>query len=543
MRQVAARVADAVRPLLAGIEPEPGTEEGAGGGRVTKDSARAAAKRVAALRARVVGAAETIVRATVSVVAERTEGHVQREAQRLGWPEPSARAERTDAADGSGPARRRMRGIDLRDADPRLGPLMTQWRRENVEKIKSLVGKELDTIERMLADGEGRRVESLRDDIQERFGVTRSKAELLARDQVLKLNGKIVEFRQSAAGIEEYIWTTSGDERVREMHAELDGKRFKWSDPPVTNAQGDRNNPGEDYQCRCTAYAVLPELEEESSASGGRQPPRAPRTPRPPRRPKPPASPPPPPKPRSPIIERAAEAAQAIRQVGDSDSVGGRIVRDIVRAQIARRLPRAISRGSRQDRLVTADAELARFHANGAHNWDGSVAITTEVRDRAAAALDDLAHRRAPTLHALQGLRTVVHEEFHGHSATTARSYRTRTLGAVLEEVGTELNARDVVRDLRREATGINAPMPGSYDHYIVPVREIVEQATGLSEADALEKIRDAHVRAALERATAFGSPDEAARAWLDALDVPDRAKLQIWSDLKLLEVQLQAQP
>src|SRR5690606_27552239 len=149
---------------------------------------------------------------------------------------------------------------------------------------------------------------------------------------------KIVEFRQTAAGIEEYIWTTSGDERVREMHAKLDGKRFKWSDPPVTNAQGDRNNPGEDYQCRCTAYAVLPELEEESSASGGRQPPRAPRPPRTPRRPKPPASPPPPPKPRSPIIERAAEAAQAIRQVGDSDSVGGRIVRDIVRAQIARRL-------------------------------------------------------------------------------------------------------------------------------------------------------------------------------------------------------------
>jgi len=80
-------------------------------------------------------------------------------------------------------------GIKLREAEPKFDKLITGWRRENVERITSLVGRELDTIEALLADGEGRRVESLQRDIEDRLNVTRSKAELLARDQVLKLTG------------------------------------------------------------------------------------------------------------------------------------------------------------------------------------------------------------------------------------------------------------------------------------------------------------------------------------------------------------------
>jgi hypothetical protein len=66
---------------------------------------------------------------------------------------------------------------------------------------------------------------------------------------------------------------------VRERHAELDGERFRWDDPPVTNEDGDENHPGEDYQCRCTAYPVLPELGDESAPepdAGGESPPRDP---------------------------------------------------------------------------------------------------------------------------------------------------------------------------------------------------------------------------------------------------------------------------
>ena len=107
----------------------------------------------------------------------------------------------------------------------------------------------------------GTRVEDLRKQIRERFDVTRSKADLLARDQVLKLNAQITQTRQRQAGISEYRWSASNDERVREYHRELDGSIFRWDDPPITNEDGDRNAPGEDYQCRCVAIPILPPLD------------------------------------------------------------------------------------------------------------------------------------------------------------------------------------------------------------------------------------------------------------------------------------------
>lgn len=51
------------------------------------------------------------------------------------------------------------------------------------------------------------------------------------------------------------------------MHQELDGTEQSWDDPPVTNEDGDRNHPGEDYQCRCVAYPILDELDGEPTAA------------------------------------------------------------------------------------------------------------------------------------------------------------------------------------------------------------------------------------------------------------------------------------
>jgi SPP1 gp7 family putative phage head morphogenesis protein len=215
---------------------------------------------VAGARARLRGEPAK-VGVAAQVVAERTVDHSKTEFRRLGI------KLRPLEVKNDRKGKERLVGVRLRDAEPKLDKLITGWRKENVDKITSLVGKELDTIEGLLRDGEGRRVESLAKEIEGRFDVTRSKAELLARDQVLKLNANITGERQKAAGIEEYIWTSSGDERVRERHGELDGQTFRWDDPPVTNEAGDKNHPGEDYQCRCTAYPVLPELEDDDAGS------------------------------------------------------------------------------------------------------------------------------------------------------------------------------------------------------------------------------------------------------------------------------------
>lgn len=171
---------------------------------------------------------------------------------------------------------RRLIGISPRK-DLGVGAALDQFRDDNVAKIKSLAGTQLDEITGILADAESQalRVEVIRKQIQDRFQVTKSKADLLARDQILKLNGDLTKTRQSAVGITQYIWTTSHDERVRGtpggkwpkgLHYDLDGTVQNWNSPPICSLDGRREHPGGDYQCRCTAFPVLPELAEDDAA-------------------------------------------------------------------------------------------------------------------------------------------------------------------------------------------------------------------------------------------------------------------------------------
>lgn len=153
-------------------------------------------------------------------------------------------------------------GIDLRQAEPKLGAQIDGWRKQNVERVTSLLEHERDELADILRKGANKTVEALRQDIEERLDVSRRKADLLARDQVLTLNAQITEARHKAAGIEEYVWTTAGDERVRESHEEVDGETFRWDDPPEID--GELVHPGQPINCRCIPFPVLPELEDEA---------------------------------------------------------------------------------------------------------------------------------------------------------------------------------------------------------------------------------------------------------------------------------------
>jgi SPP1 gp7 family putative phage head morphogenesis protein len=101
----------------------------------------------------------------------------------------------------------------------------------------------------------GMRVKAIKERLIERGDVSQSRAELIARDQTLKLNGQITATRQMRAGVESYVWSTSQDERVREEHAALEGQTFSWVAPPEVG------HPGQDFQCRCVAIPVVQELD------------------------------------------------------------------------------------------------------------------------------------------------------------------------------------------------------------------------------------------------------------------------------------------
>jgi SPP1 gp7 family putative phage head morphogenesis protein len=167
----------------------------------------------------------------------------------------------------------RVLGIDLRAGDPAMQRHINQWRDRNVGLIEtglrareasprlrpSLLQDVSEVVER--GHREGLRVEVLAHDIKQRFDVSDSRAELIARDQTLKLNAQINRQRQMQVGIRKYRWSTSKDSRVRDRHAELEGTIHSWEDPPRV-APGRYEHPGGDYQCRCVSMPIIPGEEE-----------------------------------------------------------------------------------------------------------------------------------------------------------------------------------------------------------------------------------------------------------------------------------------
>lgn len=152
----------------------------------------------------------------------------------------------------------RILGINPLERETGLGGQRDQFIDENVALIRGLgdaVKAELaDLIEEATA-GQIRH-EELAKRIQERFNVGKSRAQLIARDQTLKHNAALTRTRHRNLGINEYIWDTSGDERVRDSHAEVDGKRFSYDAPPVLS-DGFQGHPGEAINCRCVAIPVI----------------------------------------------------------------------------------------------------------------------------------------------------------------------------------------------------------------------------------------------------------------------------------------------
>lgn len=161
-------------------------------------------------------------------------------------------------------------GRDIFKGDATLAPLVESWTAENVALIKDLSNGYLTKVEGIVQRGVrgGIGTKTIAADIQAATGVSTRRATLIARDQVSKLNGAITQHRQRKNGIQYYIWSTSGDERVRDSHILMDGLLCRWDDPTVYSPDNGRTwvaragemlHPQEAVQCRCVANPVFPE--------------------------------------------------------------------------------------------------------------------------------------------------------------------------------------------------------------------------------------------------------------------------------------------
>lgn len=143
--------------------------------------------------------------------------------------------------------------------EPEWTTAMRLFRGRNIDLITAVDKSLVSEVEAVVRAGyeSGLRVEKMAKQLQDRVGVSKSHAMLLARDQTNKINGQITQTRQERLGVKRYKWITSRDERVRETHQELDGQIFSWDDPPIISDDGRVGHPGDDYQCRCIAQPVF----------------------------------------------------------------------------------------------------------------------------------------------------------------------------------------------------------------------------------------------------------------------------------------------
>lgn len=143
--------------------------------------------------------------------------------------------------------------------------IAAEWQDNMKIWIKDFTQEEISKLRKDLQKSvfTGNRYETAAQSIKKSYGVTENKAKFLARQETALLMAKFKETRYQAAGIDQYKWQTVAGTKnhpVRPSHKILEGKIFRWDDPPITTPPGEaqrRNNPGQDYNCRCFAKPIV----------------------------------------------------------------------------------------------------------------------------------------------------------------------------------------------------------------------------------------------------------------------------------------------
>lgn len=92
-------------------------------------------------------------------------------------------------------------------------------------------------------------------------GVSRRKAELIARDQTHKATTNYAMARAGSLGFDYYVWDTSHDERVstgKGGHRQLQGRIYRYDkDTAIVDSYGNVGHCGSRVNCRCVPLTLM----------------------------------------------------------------------------------------------------------------------------------------------------------------------------------------------------------------------------------------------------------------------------------------------
>lgn len=144
-------------------------------------------------------------------------------------------------------------GIDPVLSNDTVRRQMDQWIAKNLELVKNVGPKFVDTLQQKFAMAirEGVRAEDFTQVIIDATKIERSRATLIARNELGNLTAQITQQRQLDLGVTHYRWISQRDERVRESHEDYDGQVFTWA------SGSPEGHPGEPINCRCFAEPII----------------------------------------------------------------------------------------------------------------------------------------------------------------------------------------------------------------------------------------------------------------------------------------------
>ena len=89
--------------------------------------------------------------------------------------------------------------------------------------------------------------------IQNEIHIEKDKAVFLARNETNIVLAEVKKAMYQDMGFEEYIWHTRMDGKERPLHKLMNGKIYRFDEPPIVDARtGQRGMPAQTYNCRCT---------------------------------------------------------------------------------------------------------------------------------------------------------------------------------------------------------------------------------------------------------------------------------------------------
>ena len=155
-----------------------------------------------------------------------------------------------------------------------IQPTLTDWQVKEMSRkwennlkigIKKFSGEQIQELRKKVRESvfAGNRYGTLVESIKTNYEVSRSRAEFIAQQEVKLCTQQYHETSCKKCGLNEYVWRCSAGSAahpVRPAHKKLEGTTHSWDDPPITSEPGQkvrRNNPQQDYRCRCWAAPIL----------------------------------------------------------------------------------------------------------------------------------------------------------------------------------------------------------------------------------------------------------------------------------------------